>query len=464
MAQKFLTFDLGTTLYKVALFDDSGQLLGVRRVTPHVLHPKPGWWELDPRTFHLPLIEAARALRDEVGAFDDVAAVSFATQANSFVLLDDCDRALTPIVLWPDERAGELGEEFEEIGRLPDFRSRTGMPRFGPALALAKVLRWKNLNRSVLEETDRFCYLSDLVTLWMIGRHVSEGGVAGLSGAMDVNAFAWWEPMLERVGLRKAQMPVIARAGTDLGRIHEDVAAEMGLPGSCMFVVGCLDQYAGAIGTATVEAGRVCETTGTVLAAVRMSDRIDTPLRDDVFRGPSFDPGRFFHMTFSRTSANLLEWYRNSLPDLPSFEELSRLAAGADDAVIIEPCREGEPIESCFRNVRPKHSAGQVARGIMRCVAEALKRQILSLSPTMPRVIRSAGGAARSDVWLQTKADVLGTTFEAVDCEEPTSMGAAMLAARAITGRSMNELARDWVRVRKTFRPLRGTGASPVQK
>jgi sugar (pentulose or hexulose) kinase len=84
-----------------------------------------------------------------------------------------------------------------------------------------------------------------------------------------------------------------------------------------------------------------------------------------------------------------------------------------------------------------------------------LKRQIESLSPTLPPVIRAAGGAARSDVWLQIKADTLGTSFEAIDCEEPTSLGAAMLAARAVTGRSMPELARDWVRVRKTFKPFK---------
>src|SRR5437868_5918196 len=96
---RFLTFDLGTTLYKVALFDEAGRLLAVRRVTPPVLHPKPGWWELDPRTFHRPLVEATREVGKEIGNFDDVAAVSFATQANSFALLDERDEALTPIVL-----------------------------------------------------------------------------------------------------------------------------------------------------------------------------------------------------------------------------------------------------------------------------------------------------------------------------------------------------------------------------
>jgi xylulokinase len=287
----------------------------------------------------------------------------------------------------------------------------------------------------------------------MTGRHVTEGGVAGLSGAMDVKAFAWWDEMLERLGVRAAQMPAIVRAGTDLGLVREEVAGEMGLPGSCRFVVGCLDQYAGAIGTGTVERGRVSETTGTVLAAVRLSDSIDSGLPDDVYQGPAFDEGKFFQMSFSSTSANLLEWYRDTLADRPSFAELSRLAGEANDVVVIEPYREGEPVESCFRNVRAEHSVGQVVRGIMRTVAEALKRQVSSLSPQMPAAIRSAGGAARSDVWLQLKADVLGTTMEAIDCPEPTSLGAAMLAARAVGLGSLPELARRWVRVRASFEP-----------
>src|SRR5205823_5531525 len=116
-----------------------------------VLHPKPGWWELDPRTFQRPLIEAARELREAVGGFDDVAAVSFATQANSFVLLDEHDEPLTPIVLWPDQRAEELREELEAIGKLEGFRNHTGMSRFGHALALAKVLRWKHENPQLLK-------------------------------------------------------------------------------------------------------------------------------------------------------------------------------------------------------------------------------------------------------------------------------------------------------------------------
>ena len=46
----------------------------------------------------------------------------------------------------------------------------------------------------------------------------------------------------------------------------------------------------------------------------------------------------------------------------------------------------------------------------------------------LPGEIRCAGGAARSDLWLQIKADVLGVATAATVCPEPTSLGAAVLA------------------------------------
>src|SRR5947207_2963129 len=81
--------------------------------------------------------------------------------------------------------------KLEAISQINNFRAITGMPRFGHALALAKVLRWKQINPQLLEQTRKLCYLSDLLTLWMTGRHVTEGGVAGISGAMNVTAFDW---------------------------------------------------------------------------------------------------------------------------------------------------------------------------------------------------------------------------------------------------------------------------------
>jgi sugar (pentulose or hexulose) kinase len=90
----------------------------------------------------------------------------------------------------------------------------------------------------------------------------------------------------------------------------------------------------------------------------------------------------------------------------------------------------------------------------MRCVAGALKNQVDSIAGgVLPVEIRAAGGGARSDLWLQMKADLLGIPFVSLECEEPTSLGAAILAAHGIGMGSVEEIAGKWVRVRKRFTP-----------
>ena len=70
-----------------------------------------------------------------------------------------------------------------------------------------------------------------------------------------------------------------------------------------------------------------------------------------------------------------------------------------------------------------------------------------------PREIRCAGGAARSGLWLQIKADVLGVATAATQCPEPTSLGAAVLAEAALDGADVQTVARRWACLRPPHRP-----------
>lgn len=430
-----LTFDLGTTLIKVAVFDGCGKMRALERVIPPISRPTSDHCELGRDAFIALLRDAVHSLRASIepSVWSGIRGISFATQANSFALLDDNGDALTPFILWPDRRAA--GEEIvlsQEISA-DELHRVTGVPRFSPLMTSTK-LRWmRRTMPDVMHRARRLVFLSDELTYWLTGERVTEGGMAALSGMLDIETLQWWPRAVEVVGIDAAILPEVKRAGTNLGPISSDIADALGLSHDCQFIVGCLDQYAGAIGTDATEPGDVCETTGTVLAAVRAASERTTAR--DVFEAPGYEAGRFWQMSFSSTSANLLEWYRNSLPQKPSFEELSNLAREATSAAPIEAYREGESIESCFRNVRPQHSAGEIARGIMVCVALALKDQVNALcGDARPTVIKSAGGAAKSKVWLDIKSQIVGIPCVGVDCEEPTSLGSATLALRGLCG------------------------------
>lgn len=112
---KILAIDLGTTFFKLTLFDRTGRLCESHRIAPPVVRPKTGWMELPAAAMEEAIAGGIRELGNcPGGGLADVEAVTFATQTNSFVLLGEDGRPLTPVILWPDARGAELEVELQE--------------------------------------------------------------------------------------------------------------------------------------------------------------------------------------------------------------------------------------------------------------------------------------------------------------------------------------------------------------
>ena len=451
---KILVLDLGTTYFKVCLFDETGQLVGLQRVATPVEHPADGRAELPVSTFQQSLVRATSELALEAGGLHDVAAVSFASQTNSFVLLDQHGEPLTPILLWTDQRALGLDNPLQDLATSTEFHEKTGLPSVDHHFFPAK-LRWLQQHEPrIIDETRRLALISDYLTWWMTGNQLTEAGAAGLTGLVDIHQLRWWPEACQRVDLPLDWLPTIVRAGTDVGLLRRDVAEAFGLPPDCRLIVGCLDQYAGAIGSGNLEPGSISETTGTVMATVRCSDHFEKNGPAEMYQGPSFKAGQYYQMVFSDFSASLLEKYRNALPDLPSFAELDKWAASVPsgaEGLSLHPDAPNRIGTDLFLNHREDHTVGHEVRAILEAVASELNRQVhLLCQQCQPKEVRSIGGAAHSKLWLKIKSDKLGCPVQAVDCAEPTSLGAAMLARHALQGTTLSELAREWVRVSKS--------------
>ena len=455
---KILTIDLGTTYFKFTLFDRDGRLCDTHRRELPLCEASAGRMALAADAFWQAIDQGIAQLRDrQRGGLAEVEAVTFATQTNSFLLLDGDARPLTPIILWPDMRAAELEEEMQRRCAIPGFAATTGIPGVNPQFMLAKVLWLRQHRPEIWGQTDRICAISDYLTHLLTGHYVTEAGAAGLTGLVDIHQCQWWPEMLTRFELPESYLSDVVRAGTDLGPITAEAARRFGLPPACRCVVGCLDQYAGAIGVGNVEPGMISETTGTVLSTVECADRFAAQAGPAVFQGPAFRPGLYWRMAFGDVSANLLHWYRDQLPDRPDFEQLTELA------VAIAPGAEGlrfgtdrglaEPA-TVWQGMSSRHTRGHAVRCILEAVAFALQDQIVALGgAALPADIRCAGGAARNDLWLQIKADVLGAATTATECAEPTSLGAAMLAEASLGGGDVRQVARRWVRMKPSHRP-----------
>ena len=115
-----------------------------------------------------------------------------------------------------------------------------------------------------------------------------------------------------------------------------------------------------------------------------------------------------------------------------------------------------------FIGINRRHGRADFIWSILEAVAFS-NRQVLTLSGAEEgggiNEVRITGGAARSDLWCQIKADVLNLPIVRVESREAGLLGAAMVALTGMgTFLALEEGQRRLVRVDRTFLPEKKAG------
>src|ERR1043166_894576 len=117
-----LGIDLGTSYFKIGLFDETGAMRGLARMPVDKTSPAPGRSELAVdefwRALRNGLAEALTQSGEKIGA---IKGLSYSSQASTFVLLDRSDRPLTPFIMWTDTRGEPVDEGMAAFARSDAF-------------------------------------------------------------------------------------------------------------------------------------------------------------------------------------------------------------------------------------------------------------------------------------------------------------------------------------------------------
>lgn len=415
-----LGIDLGTSYFKVGLFDEAGAMQGLGRVAVARSSPAPGRSELPVAEFWRLLREGlAGALAQAGASCDDIAGLSYSSQANSFLLLDDRHEPITPLIIWNDQRAHPVEQAVVDFGRSEPFRHQTGLAGLSAGFAPVKC-RWFQQNQAAAwQQTARVMTISDYLTFALTGETVGDASTAAFTGLYASARGDWWPEALDFFGVPPSRLSRPLSPGTPCGRTLPRARDLLGLPPGLFYAVGALDHHAAAIGSGLEGLAEASISTGTVLAALQLVDRIE-PMAG-CFHGPHL-AGRFFRLAFDSAGANQLEDYqRRSAPHL-SLGRLSELAASVPPGLAPEAVAADEPDRRHGAAVRRlMEGISATHRGLLQRLQEA---------PPLRRVI-ATGGGARSDTWLQINADMLDATVIVTRCNEPACLGAAAFAAAA---------------------------------
>jgi sugar (pentulose or hexulose) kinase len=451
---RFLAIDAGTTSMKAAVFDLEGNLLAVDRQEYRLETPAPAVVELDAEFYWT---ACCRAVRNVVQASatppDEIASLCISSQAETLIPVDSAGAPLRRAIVWLDNRAVEEAQLIrEEFGDEAMYRV-SGQPEIVPTWPACKILWIRRNEPDIFRRTDKFLLLEDFLLHRLTGQFVTERALQVSSMLLDIVAKEWHRPILDFIGITPDRLGRLMEPGAVIGPLTGPGAAQAGLSPATVAVTGAIDQVIGALGSGNIAPGVVTENTGGALAVVAT---LDAPLFDPQRRVPCHyhaRPDTYCLMPWSQTAGMALKWFRDTFyageaetarrAGLDPYDlitlDAARVAAGSDGLIALPhlegtACPEFNPAaRGVFFGATLRHTRAHFVRALLESVAYMLKRDVdLVEELGVPvREVRSAGGGARSDLWLRIKADVLQLPVATVACEETACLGAAILGAVA---------------------------------
>jgi xylulokinase len=370
----------------------------------------------------------------------EIAALSYSSQASTFLLLDEHDEPLTPLVVWTDARGAPVPPEFDRFARTEAFRRTIGFEGLSEQSAVTKWHWFAQHAAPVWTRVRRIMTISDYFTFALTGERVGDASTVAFLALYDLAGNRWWPEALRTFAIDVAQLSTPLPPGSVCGRTSSRATALLGLPAGIPFAVGALDHHAAAIGSGLERLADLSISTGTVLAALALVDFPEP--QAGCYHGRHTDGARFWRLAFDPNGAGQLEEYQRRYASERSFEELLQQAASA-------------PAGVAWKNSGARDH-GSAVRAIMERIAASHRVLVSSVAGPSAKVrsVVATGGGARSPLWLQITANMLGLPVVTPACPERACLGAAAFAAVA-AGRhaTVPDATRAMVRPERVFEP-----------
>ena len=439
-----LGIDLGTSAVKVVALDTQGRTLASGRAEYGVSAPQPGWAESDPEEWWRATVAAVRAVRSALAgqAERQIEALGLSGQMHGVVLCDAEGQPLRPAILWADARARAALDRYRAL-------AATDQQRLANPLALGMAgpsLLWLAQHEPDVYGAARWALQpKDWLRARLTSTFATDPSDASATLLYDLPADDWAEDVLLGLGLRRSLLPPILPSAELAGALTASAAAALGLPAGLPVAVGAADTAAAALGAGLLAPGSVQLTlgTGAQLVQLRAEPLADHTLRTHLYRAA--DPAYWYSMAAVQNAGLALDWVRRTLgaswDDLyASAESVGVGAEGISFLPHLVPERlvpqsvSGGAFLGLRHDHRREHLLHAALEGVVLGIREALEALPGEAFPSADAApaLRLAGGGSVHPAWRQMLADALGRELIAVEAQDASARGAALLAGIAV--------------------------------
>jgi xylulokinase len=471
-----LAFDLGTTALKCALHDLKGTVIAKASEEYQLITPRADWVEMDVETYWQAFKTVVSRVLKESGIDPaEIKALGVSAQGETLIVVDRDGKPLRRAIVWLDNRAQQEADELGEIFGHRHAFEITGQVKLVPTWPASKIRWLRTCEPELFENVGKFLLIEDYFLHRLTGEYVCEGSLVTSTCYWNFRTRGWWKEMLQELNVSEEQLPQYRESGEAVGTLRSEIAAELGLSANTVVCTGALDQACGAIGVGNIKPGIFSENTG---AALAICATVNQPVIDPRNEMPCHYhglPGLYMLHTFT-SGGIVMRWFRDEFggPEmrvsrtsgLDAYDlmgmEAARVQPGCEGLVMLPHLQgamapEANPKASgVFYGFTLRHGRGHFTRAIMEGVSFIVRRNIEVIEGLGVPVneIRALGGGARSRVWKQMEADIVGRPVLTTTNEEAATLGAAILAGKAVgLYSSVEEAAEQMIQIQERFEP-----------
>lgn len=445
-----LGLDNGGTMTKAALFEETGREVAVASRETPLSTPQADWNERDMDALWQANIECIREVLEKSNINADcIVGVGCTGHGKGLYLWGKDNKPAYFGIASTDRRAENIIDRWNKDGTAQKSRDKTLQPVI--SCQPVTLLRWLKENEPTILNNVKWVFsCKDYIRFRLTGKAMAEETDYSGTCLMNLHTRQFDKELLSLFGIEEMFecLPPLCNALDVCGSITKEVAKLTGLCEGTPVCGGMFDIDACALAMGVTKPEQFCMITGTwsineypAIAPVRP----DTTTHNSVFCVPN----TYLIEESSPTSAGNLDWV---LQTFMQNEKDKAKAEGVRFYDRVDSWVEALPPEQCpviflpylygtntdtdhaaFIGLSNSHTSAHVLRAVFEGVVFSHKlhfERLLSFRQP-PKTIRLAGGAARSQVWVQMFADIMQYPIEVVSTKELGAQGCAIAAAVA---------------------------------
>ena len=332
---------------------------------------------------------------------------------------------------------------------------------------ISKIMWMKKHRPEIYASAKHIFLIEDFVVWHLTHKYQIDYSLAARTMAFDIHHLNWSSEIFACAGIDAGLMSTPVPTGTSAGTITEDTVKRTNLPKECIIVSVSHDQVAAAIGAGAFDGTVAVDGAGTVECLTPIFDSI--PVMPVMQKGkfsviPYVFPGKYVAYAFSYTGGALIQWCMETFGKGETNESMEKAyEQDGPTGLLVLPhfAGGGTPYmdigsKGAILGLSTHVTAADLYRACMEGVAYEIRvnYEALAGSGIHFKKLNATGGGARSEIWMQMKADVLGLPITALKTADAGTVGSAMLTGIAAgVYADLEEAAACMVHEIKTYHP-----------